>query len=78
MNTNNTNIRYFYKNIFIKLDYELIQNTVINNKKIYIAPFNYDNIINSNNFNTLLHKLIKEFKIKRGTTKRIINQVLKN
>ena len=68
----NTNIRYFYKNIFIKLDPELIINSVINNEHIYIAPFNYDNIINSNSFDTILNKLIKEFKIKRGTTKRII------
>ena len=68
----NTNIKVFYNNIFNKLDPGLIINSVNNNENLYIAPFNYDNIINSNNFNTLLHKLIKEFKIKRGTTKKII------
>ena len=68
----NTNIRYFYEHIIYKLDSELIINTIENNENLYTVPFNYNNIINSNSFDTLLHKLIKEFKIKRGTTKKII------
>ena len=68
----NTNIRYFYEHIINKLDNELIKNSVNNNENLYITPFNYDHIINSNSFDTLVHKLIKEFKIKRGTTRKII------
>ena len=68
----NTNIRYFYEHIINKVDNELIENSVNNNENLYIAPFNYDNIINSNSFDTIVNKLIKEFKIKRGTTKKII------
>jgi hypothetical protein len=68
----NTNIRYFYKHIINKLDNELIKNSVNNNENLYIVPFNYDNIIHSNSFDTIVNKLIKEFKIKHGTTKKII------
>ena len=68
----NTNIRFFYENIINKLDTELIINTIDKNENLYISPFNCNNIINSNSIDTLLHKNIKEFKIKRGTTKKII------
>ena len=42
-----------------------------------MSPFNFNNIINWNSINTILHKIIKEFKIKCGTTKRIMKPRLK-
>ena len=66
----NTSIRLFYENIINKLDTEVIINSI--NENLYISPFSCDNIINSNSIDTILHKIIKEFKIKRGTTKKIV------
>ena len=64
----NTSIRLFYENIINKLETEVIINSI--NENLYISPFSCDNIINSNSIDTILHKIMKEFKIKRGTTKK--------